>query len=74
MMIETETINGGQKDVVSQEGTTLCIVLSVNQLAIKIKLSECLKSINLKNYPVKLDKGHVEQEEEGRHLRTSSLR
>ena len=49
-------------------------VLSVNQLALEIKLTECWKSININNFPVELDKGHVEQAEEGRQLRTSSLR
>ena len=49
-------------------------VLSVNQLALEIKLTECWKSININNYPVEMDKGHVEQAEEGRQLRTSSLR
>ena len=49
-------------------------VSSVNQLAIKIKLTECWKPNNVQKYPIKFDKGHAEQEVQGRQLRTSSLR
>ena len=49
-------------------------VLSVNQLATEVKLTECWKAANIENYSVKMDKGHVEQNVEGRQLRSSSLR
>ena len=49
-------------------------LLSVNQLAASIKLSEVWKSINLVNYPIQLEPNVVGKPDTDRTLRTSSCR
>ena len=49
-------------------------LLSVNQLAASIKLSEVWKSINLVNYPIQLEPNVVGKPDTDRSLRTSSCR
>ena len=46
----------------------------MNQLAASIKLLEVWKMINIKDYPLQLEKNHVNHAETGREVRPSTNR
>ena len=49
-------------------------LLSINQLAAQIKLVEAWKTINVENYPIKLENNQLQRSTNGREVRVSTVK